>query len=432
MDHDKDGRAGHGASDYWFLAQDLPDDGYRLDWPSSASSASSLPAEYSEEVSLWMALCSRAAYSDDKKAKVIFKLAGFAQPTFISAEGTEAYLAHHATAPFTVLAFRGTAGFTDIRTDLRFLPVPVPWHEEGGRAHRGFLKALEPVWEEIKQEIQQGMKQHADHDLYVTGHSLGGALAILAGHRIRACSELPTPKAVYTIGCPRVGNGKFATQVPGMPIYRVVWAGDAVTRMPPWLFGYRHTAPEHWLRPQSIGATRKPGKSRVARLLRWLDLGQPAKDLVVGAKATPKERWIWRLTEYEESFASFLLIAGTGIGGLLLVFYLSRTIPSYFPALDPTTVLLFVLFVVLELFVLDRIAEYLPTRAQRWLRFQRLRDHSSEDYVRELATRATDRPLGGVTSHLIDRMERLERELAELKALDRTTRVEDREKQVGA
>ena len=377
-----------------------------------------------------MALCSRAAYSDKEKAEEIFQLAGFAPPVPIFAEGTEAYLAHHLRAEFTVLAFRGTTDLKDIRTDLRFWPVRVPW--VAGRAHRGFLKALKPVWKEIEKEIERGLKQYADHDLYITGHSLGGALAILAAHRIRMCEELPTPKAVYTIGSPRVGNGELAKQVPGMPVYRVVWAGDAIARTPFWLFGYRHTAPEHWLCPRRSGATRKPSESYVAQLKSWLGFGEPVEDLVVKSDASLRERVNWLLIEYEESLASYLLGAGAIAGAGLLVTYLSHTIVPFPPGFDMRTALLLgVLFVVLELFLLDRIAEYLPPRAQRWLRLQRFRDHSSGTYIRELAARVTKRPRGGVTSHLIERIERLEQELGELRALDRTSSVEDLAKQVG-
>ena len=54
------------------------------------------------------------------------------------------------------------------------------------------------------------------HDLdqvYVTGHSLGGALATLAAHDIRsALCALPvkTTVSTYTFGSPRTGNHAFA------------------------------------------------------------------------------------------------------------------------------------------------------------------------------------------------------------------------------
>lgn len=50
--------------------------------------------------------------------------------------------------------------------------------------------------------------------MYLTGHSLGGALATLAAYDVaRALQELPERKAevaCYTFGAPRVGNYAFA------------------------------------------------------------------------------------------------------------------------------------------------------------------------------------------------------------------------------
>lgn len=49
--------------------------------------------------------------------------------------------------------------------------------------------------------------------VYLTGHSLGGALAVLAAYDIQQAFEvlpLPTTVVTYTVGAPRVGNHSFA------------------------------------------------------------------------------------------------------------------------------------------------------------------------------------------------------------------------------
>jgi hypothetical protein len=54
---------------------------------------------------------------------------------------------------------------------------------------------------------------------------------------------------LYTYGSPRVGNDafvNFVTAQPGLEV-RVTHLDDPVPRLPPLLFGYRHTSPEYWL-----------------------------------------------------------------------------------------------------------------------------------------------------------------------------------------
>ena len=67
--------------------------------------------------------------------------------------------------------------------------------------------------------------------LYITGHSLGGALALIA-------TKLVAPDvngACYTFGAPRVGNYEYFRKIK-TPVYRVVNSADVVPRVPPGPF----------------------------------------------------------------------------------------------------------------------------------------------------------------------------------------------------
>jgi hypothetical protein len=68
----------------------------------------------------------------------------------------------------------------------------------------------------------------AGYTLYLTGHSLGGALALIATREIGSDST----GACYTFGQPRVSGYGFAQDIK-TPIYRVVNASDIVPRVPP-------------------------------------------------------------------------------------------------------------------------------------------------------------------------------------------------------
>lgn len=145
--------------------------------------------------------------------------------------GTEAILVKLApSADFEgmlVLAFRGTQPtikdiFTDIKTDLVSAPG-------GGRVHRGFLDAFQ----EVEPRIREALERHKGLPVYITGHSLGGALALVATRYF--CSD--STGATYTYGCPRVADDTFFTPIK-TPVYRIVNAADGVPKVP---FGYGFT-----------------------------------------------------------------------------------------------------------------------------------------------------------------------------------------------
>jgi pimeloyl-ACP methyl ester carboxylesterase len=126
-----------------------------------------------------------------------------------------------------VLAFRGTEPkrLADLRTDLNLAMTTVKGDtDEEPRVHSGFLNAFLPVRDRINEVI----RAHSDLPVFVTGHSLGGALAVVATRYIANRSE----GACYTFGAPRIGNEMFFDQI-YTPLYRVVNASDGVPAIPP-------------------------------------------------------------------------------------------------------------------------------------------------------------------------------------------------------
>jgi hypothetical protein len=145
-----------------------------------------------------------------------------------AADGTEAILVklnpHDGFDGMLILAFRGTQpGIKDVATDIKANLVPAPG---GGRVHRGFLESFENV----KTRVSNALSDHAGLPVYITGHSLGGALAMVATRYLGSDST----GATYTYGCPRAADDGFYESI-RTPVYRVVNAADGVTRVP---FGY--------------------------------------------------------------------------------------------------------------------------------------------------------------------------------------------------
>jgi hypothetical protein len=79
----------------------------------------------------------------------------------------------------------------------------------------GVHTGIHDAYFHVREEINERIKQHGGKakTLFVTGHSLGGGLALLCaldqGYAVRGESRRFVAQGVYTYGAPRVGNGLF-------------------------------------------------------------------------------------------------------------------------------------------------------------------------------------------------------------------------------
>lgn len=139
--------------------------------------------------------------------------------------GTQAIIV--ANNDFAVLAFRGTeaTSIKDIKADARATAVACP---SGGNIHLGFNDAYNEVALTIQNRLDKDDLKSLP--LYITGHSLGGALATIAAKKL--VHPLGGIAACYTFGSPRVGDERWIANFK-TPIYRLVNAADCVTMLPP-------------------------------------------------------------------------------------------------------------------------------------------------------------------------------------------------------
>jgi hypothetical protein len=139
-------------------------------------------------------------------------------------EGSQAMLVEH--KDYLVLAFRGTEtdSLRDIKADASANIIKC---ETQGMIHRGFYAAYNLIRKDI--EIAIDKPELNKKPLYITGHSLGGALATVATKFIYHKGGLA---ACYTFGSPRVGNDDWINNIK-TPIHRLVNAADCVTMLPP-------------------------------------------------------------------------------------------------------------------------------------------------------------------------------------------------------
>ncbi|KAM3326937.1 hypothetical protein P3S67_002063 [Capsicum chacoense] len=209
-------------------------------------------------------------------------------PTFIKSEfdklcfldnkstDTEATLWRDSARKRLVVAFRGTeqTKWKDLVTDLMLVPAGLNPERIGGdfkeevQVHSGFLSAYDSVRIRLISLIKKAI-DYRDDDLdlpnkwhvYVTGHSLGGALATLLALELSS-SQLAKRGAIrvtmYNFGSPRVGNKKFAEvyNVKVKDSWRVVNHRDIIPTVPR-LMGYCHVAQPVYLAAGDLKNTRE-------------------------------------------------------------------------------------------------------------------------------------------------------------------------------
>lgn len=178
-------------------------------------------------------------------------LMAYTHPPDVSAPGTDTQVLVLEEADHIIIAFRGTSNIRDWITDAQFLRSLLVEEANGDRCevHAGFLAAYESVIEELAAYLRKIVV--GERKVFVTGHSLGGALAILAALELKR--QKFAIAQVYTFGQPRVGNAAFKRLYEwslGDSTFRVVYQEDIVARvphLPTWHDPYRHVGTEIFL-----------------------------------------------------------------------------------------------------------------------------------------------------------------------------------------
>lgn len=117
---------------------------------------------------------------------------------------TDTRVSIHDFGDALVIAFAGTDSTKNILTDLRVTDRAFPACAlQKTRVHAGFLKA----WNAVRDQVFDVVKGKTK--VTCTGHSLGGALAMLAGLDIACSLENIKDISVITFGAPAVGDELF-------------------------------------------------------------------------------------------------------------------------------------------------------------------------------------------------------------------------------
>ncbi|BFM48378.1 lipase family protein [Marinomonas sp. THO17] len=121
------------------------------------------------------------------------------------------------------LAIRGTANLNNVILDLT---VSLQFDQAlGVQLHTGFAQAAQQVLQDVRPYLDK------DIPLAITGHSLGGAIAVVLAMYLEA--EGHPIESVVTFGQPKVTNLSGAKKFADMPLLRIVTEQDIVPLVPP-------------------------------------------------------------------------------------------------------------------------------------------------------------------------------------------------------
>jgi hypothetical protein len=234
-----------------------------------------------------LATCAGYAYSDAETLSTIMARMGMkdnqcrmiqttAEPMFIC---STAFLIQSADGRVAILCYRGTEprNFINWLTDWDVEPERIGYQfaDPCAGVHGGFYRNVRATRYEVMQALRRALEGESlrgalngerDHEpgrleaLYITGHSLGGAMAALMAimlqheRKYEEIAELLNAGAVYTFGQPMIGDPSLAAACEKHPflrekVIRYVYDNDVVPHLPPRTSGaYKHFGRERHYR----------------------------------------------------------------------------------------------------------------------------------------------------------------------------------------
>ena len=159
---------------------------------------------------------------------------GFLSVFGVSCNSAQAAVIEH--QDYLCITFRGTDELADWLDNLNAFAT----NDLFGAFHRGFWQSLEDVWPSLNERFRY-LQQHKPRPLFMTGHSLGGAMATIAAAKL--VHEDKPFTSVYTFGQPRAVTRETARIFNAeckSRYFRFHNNNDIVTRAPARLMGYSH------------------------------------------------------------------------------------------------------------------------------------------------------------------------------------------------
>lgn len=163
------------------------------------------------------------------------KYVGFGSSSIVADVGGADLFGSH-----NVICFRGSKEILDWLLDFLAIPgtdnAQDPAYARMGPVHSGFLIGALALLPAVKADL-------AGKPYSLTGHSLGGALALLVGALM--VQDGHPPDQIVTFGAPKVGFQAFADVLSAVPVREYKYGADPVPLVPEFF--------DHVCRPIHLG-----------------------------------------------------------------------------------------------------------------------------------------------------------------------------------
>lgn len=156
----------------------------------------------------WMSQAAAVAYRPAQAIEQHLEQCGGCEVNCVTPRGFTSFFKG---SNICLIAFRGTASIQEYQEERIFeQQTPTSFPFLGGMAHEGLTKELEIFTQAFTRCACLKRHIEAANFCVLTGHSLGGCRALLAGAFL---ASLGKKVIVYTFGSPKVGNAEFVAQL---------------------------------------------------------------------------------------------------------------------------------------------------------------------------------------------------------------------------
>lgn len=159
----------------------------------------------------------------DGKSKILGELKG--KSAWVATPGTsdvQYVIGYNDQRKIQAIAVRGTANDTNWTLDKDTHAVMD--QKSGILMHRGFRTAAEAIYRDLRPRLKPG------YTTYLTGHSLGGAVAAILGIYLQ--DDDVKLGHIFTFGQPKFTNVAGARAYESLPLFRVIYQNDTVALLP--------------------------------------------------------------------------------------------------------------------------------------------------------------------------------------------------------